>query len=371
MKVPVINFNKNNKPEFYKVLNKRVNKYFIDNKLEKQANLNMKLKTAFMVGLYFIPLFVLLSGQIASLGVIMLMWVLMGLGMSGIGLAIMHDANHGSYSKNPAINKALGFLINFLGGYHITWIIQHNVLHHSYTNIQDFDEDLDQTVMRFSPNQEYKEFYKYQAFYAPFFYALLSLFRFSVKDFQQLKRYNALGLIEAQGLTYRRAIMGAIFNKVWYLGLTIVLPMLILPVAWWVTILGFLVMHFICGMILALVFQPAHVIEETEFFVVDEHGSLENNWAIHEMKTTANFANQSNWFSWFVGGLNFQVEHHLFPHICHVHYKNIAPIVIATAKEFNVPYHSHKTFFQALKSHFSMLHSLGSKDYVMPLAKAS
>ena len=109
-------------------------------------------------------------------------------------------------------------------------------------------------------------------------------------------------------------------------------------------------MHFFCGLILAFIFQSAHVLQETDFFKVDENGSVENNWAIHQMKTTANFANNSRFFSWFIGGLNFQIEHHLFPNICHVHYRKISKIVRETAEEFNVPYYQHRTFFGALRS---------------------
>lgn len=122
-------------------------------------------------------------------------------------------------------------------------------------------------------------------------------------------------------------------------------------------------MQFIAGMILALIFQAAHVLEETEFFELDENISVENNWAIHQMKTTSNFARKGYLFSWYVGGLNYQVEHHLFPNICHIHYKKLAPIIEATAKEFNVPYHQHKTFLGALKSHFKLIHSLGTGSY--------
>jgi len=138
---------------------------------------------------------------------------------------------------------------------------------------------------------------------------------------------------------------------------------MVVDLPWTQVLLGYLVMHFICGMILALIFQPAHVIEETDFYKTDENGSVENNWAIHQLRTTANFANGSRLFSWFIGGLNYQIEHHLFPHICHVHYRNIAGIVKQTAEKHNVPYYHHKTFLGAVISHFSLLNSLGTGKY--------
>ena len=361
MNINKVNFNTSDQPEFFKELNKRVNKYFKDSKSTKYANLNMMVKTVFMVSLYFIPLALMLSHAVTTLWAVMLMWVIMGLGMSGIGLCVMHDANHGSYSKNKIVNKSLGFLINFIGGFHANWKIQHNILHHSYTNVHGFDDDIDKGVMRFSPDQKQKSIYKFQAFYAPLFYGLMTIYWFMAKDFQQLFRYHKKGLLAGQGLTFHTALIQIIFHKTWYIILTLILPILVVDLHGWQVFSGFLLMHFICGLILALVFQSAHVIEETCFYKPDENGSIENNWAIHQLRTTANFANTSGIFSWLIGGLNYQIEHHLFPTICHVHYKHISKIVKTTTKEFNLPYHQHTSFVGALKSHFSHLNQMGNQ----------
>jgi linoleoyl-CoA desaturase len=122
-------------------------------------------------------------------------------------------------------------------------------------------------------------------------------------------------------------------------------------------------MQYMCGLILTLVFQPAHVIDETEFYLPEVDGAIDNNWAIHQMKTTSNFANRNWLLTWYVGGLNFQVEHHLFPNICHIHYRDIAPIVKETAKEFGVSYLEHQTFRSALRSHFKVIKQLGTGEY--------
>ncbi len=371
MNIPAVRFNKKDRPEFFKELNKRVNQYFKENQISKHANTNMKLKTVFMIFLYFIPLILMLTGVVASVWGAMLMWMLMGFGMSGIGLSIMHDANHGSYSNKKWVNEALGFIVNFVGGYHVNWKIQHNVLHHSYTNVHEMDDDIGKdSIMRFSPNQKRKGFFRFQAFYAPLLYSIMTLYWCTAKDFQQLVRYNEKDLLASQGLTFPKALVQIIFNKSWYIVLTLLLPIMLVNIAWWQTLLGFILMHMICGLVLALIFQPAHVIEETDFFKVNTEGSLENNWAIHQMHTTANFANNSTFFSWFIGGLNYQIEHHLFPNICHVHYRKISKIVKKTAQEFNVPYHEHRTFIGAVRSHFSLLNALGTGSYDKRLAKA-
>lgn len=362
MNVKNLKFNKADTPDFFKILNKRVNQYFKENKISKKANSEMVIKTIFMLGLYFIPLAIMLSGAIGTFWPMMAMWTIMGFGMAGIGLSVMHDANHGSYSDNDFVNKLIGFVINFMGAFHSNWKIQHNVLHHSYTNIHGFDEDNDNEVMRFSPKRGLKKFYRYQAYYAPFLYCLMSLNRFLVKDFQQVVRFHKKGLLEGEGLTFGSALFQIIFHKIWYVVLTLVLPVMITGLSFGQILIGFLLMHFICGLILALIFQSAHILEETEFFTPDQEGRMENNWAIHQLRTTANFANTSSVFSWLIGGLNFQIEHHLFPNICHVHYKGLSKIVRATAEEYSLPYHQHTTFFGALKSHFVYLNELGKQE---------
>lgn len=363
MSTPSLKFNIQDRPEFFKALRNNVNSYFKENNVSKKANLNMKIKTAVMLSLYFIPLILMITGVVSSIWPVMLLWVIMSLGMSGIGLSVMHDANHGSYSSNQRVNRILGFMANFLGAYHVNWKIQHNVLHHSFTNVDGLDEDIDTPAMRFSPKQKQKKFYRFQAFYAPFMYGLMTIHWFISKDFMQLKRYQKKKLLEKHGYDYKKSLVKVAFHKTWYIALTLILPIIGTGLPWWQMLLGFLMMHFMSGLLLSLIFQTAHVIEETGFYTPDEEGSVENNWAIHQMNTTANFANESIFFSWFIGGLNYQIEHHLFPNICHVHYKDISKIVRETAEEFNVPYYHHRTFMHALKSHFTLLNELGTGKY--------
>lgn len=359
MKKAVVRFNRSQEIDFVSELRKRVNQYFSDKDISKFANTSMQLKTAFMLCLYFVPFLILVLGNIQSFGIMFLLWSLMGLGMCGIGLSIMHDANHGAYSNKKSVNNILGYLLNVIGSYHITWKIQHNVLHHSSTNVHDYDEDLNNQILRFSPNQKRRAINKYQAYYAPFLYGLLSLYKTFSKDFEQISRFNRNKLLTGQGVTFKGAVLQITVNKVIYLGLTLILPLLVISLPWWQITLGFLAMHVICGIILALIFQSAHVLDRTEFYQADASGSIDNCWAIHQLNTTANFAKKGKLFSWLIGGLNYQVEHHLFPNICHVHYQHISPIVKRTAQDYNIKYHEFPTFFDAIKSHFRMLHLLG------------
>ena len=363
MNIPVIKFNAQDQPTFVSELRKRVNNYFEENNISRYANWNMKFKTIYMVGLYVIPYMLMMTGVVGSNAGILLMWALMGFGMSGIGMCIMHDANHGSYSKHAWVNQLLGALISIVGGFRENWKIQHNVLHHSFTNIEGHDEDIELSVMRMSPTQERKKMHAYQDFYAPVLYGIMTVYWSLSKDIGQVIRYSKKDLLRAQGLTLRRAIIQVGISKILYFTALVALPIILLDVAWYIPIIGYFIMHFICGTILAFIFQCAHVLEETDFFEPDSTYTMENNWAIHQMRTTANFANRARIFSWFVGGLNYQIEHHLFPNVCHVHYHKIAKIVKKTAQEFNVPYHEHKTFYGAVRSHFSLLHQLGTGKY--------
>lgn len=346
--------------DFFKVLRVRVEDYFKQTNQSKQANLPMYIKTGVMLALYFVPLMLMLAGVITEVGTMMLMWVIMAMGIAGIGFSVMHDANHGAYSSNKQLNQALGFLLNFLGGYHINWRIQHNVLHHTYPNIAGHDDDIHKPlIFRMSPDQPYKPSYRFQAYYAVFFYGLMSIYWVMVKDFEQVVDYGKRGLLKRENLSLSQALTQMTFHKVWYFVLVLVLPMIVLPIAWYWVIAGFLLMLVLSGLMLSLVFQCAHVLEETHFTVPNEEGRIESNWAVHQLRTTANFAENSVLFSWFIGGLNFQIEHHLFPHICHIHYPRLAPIVKATAAEYGIPYHQHRTFTSALKSHFMQLNRLG------------
>jgi linoleoyl-CoA desaturase len=179
------------------------------------------------------------------------------------------------------------------------------------------------------------------------------------KDFKQLIRYNKAGHLKAAQTTFGKELFRLVLSKLVYYGY-IILPFFLVPTMSfleWLT--GFIVLHYVAGLVLAMIFQPAHVVEQTEFPVPADGVNLENHWAEHQLRTTMNFATADPVFSWLVGGLNYQVEHHLFPNICHVHYPRISSIVESTAREFNMPYHSQKTFIGALWSHEVMLWKLG------------
>lgn len=357
-----INFAKNHNEEFYKVLRQRVNEYFKSKNITRYANSKMVVKTVFMILLYFVP-FTLMLTVAENPWFIMSLWILMGFGMAGIGLSVMHDANHGAYSTNEKVNKFVGYIIFFLGGSDVNWRIQHNVLHHTYTNVTGMDEDINPgVVMRFSPHEKRRYMHRFQHIYAWFLYGLMTFMWFVTKDYKQAMRYEKMGLTQTQKTTFRKHMITLVIAKIVYGLMIFGLPMLFSPASWWFILIGWFVMQFICGVTLAAIFQPAHVVPSSNYPMPDESGNINADWAVSQLYNTANFAPGAKIFSWYVGGLNYQVEHHLFPNICHIHYSDISKIVKETAKEYHLPYHSYKTFYGAIADHTRMLYRLGNFD---------
>ena len=312
-KTPTLRF-ANTQRDFTSTLNKRVGEYFRQNNIARHGNTEMIAKSVFMFSLYLIPYGLIISNVVTSYVGLSFLVLVMGLGLAGIGLSVMHDANHGAYSNKRWINLVIGYSLNFLGASSFNWKLQHNVLHHSYTNVHEEDEDISpRGALRMTPHSAWKKMHKYQYVYAWFLYGLLTLVWILFKDFSRLYRYQQNGLAKSHQANLTREWAILIATKVCYVGYAVVLPLILTSLHWWQILLGVVTMHYIAGFILAIIFQPAHVIEGTDFPLPDENRTLQNNWAVHQLMTTTNFGNNSRWFSWYVGGLNFQIEHHLFP----------------------------------------------------------
>jgi linoleoyl-CoA desaturase len=355
-----IKFINKDKSVFFSTLKERVDKYFNENKKSKHADHTMVIKTIAMLSLYLIPYMLIMSNNF-SVGQMLILAVIMGTGLAGIGMSVMHDANHGAYSSSMLINKLGGYSLNLIGANAFNWKIKHNILHHTYTNISNLDEDLDtEGTMRLSPYAERKYMHRYQHLYAFFIYGLVTLEWALARDFRSLIKYAKNGLILKVKLMTELAFL--VFSKLVYFFFVFGFPLLLVDITWWQLLIGFFVLHFTAGVILASTFQLAHVVEAT--FYPSPDGNIENEWAIHQLITTSNFCRNNKLLSWFIGGLNFQIEHHLFPHVCHVHYRAISHIVKSTVEEFNLPYNEHPNLYSAYSSHFRLIKRLGKRDAV-------
>ena len=355
-----VRFKGNANPQFFNTLRNRVEDYFKQNNISKNGDWRMIIKTIFILCVFFTSYTFLvtlpLSGLLASL-----LCVILGLFTAFIGFNISHDAVHGSYSSNAKVNKMLGYTFDMLGASSYMWNIAHNVVHHTFTNIPEHDDDLEPvSLIRLHKEKELKPIHRFQHYYATFFYGLTSISWVFMKDYKKLFKtkilnyeYKKIPAIEIS------KIIGA---KLLYYFFFLILPLILTDFTWWQVLIGFFIMHFAEGITLAIVFQLAHVVENTDFPLPSDDGTIEENWAIHQLHTTANFARNSKLATFFFGGLNYQVEHHLFPRICHIHYKKISHIVQSTAKEFGIPYHDNKTMWDAIKSHYRILKQFGNPN---------
>ncbi len=344
--------------EFAAAMRTRVNAYFLDNEIQRNANTKMIVKTIIILSMYLIPYFLLISAGFTNLYLLMGLWMVMGIGKAFIGTTIMHDSIHGSYFKKKSMNAIMEFSAAIVGVDRLIWHIQHNVLHHTYTNIEETDEDiLPRIVFRYSKNQPHKWFHRFQHIYAPIFYCVPLLEWITTKDFIKAFDYRREGLIKKSDFPKEFTLI--VIRKVFYWVVFLTLPILLIPIPMWITILMIFVSHCITGIMLAMIFQTAHVVEPAEFFK-GESEHVKHSWVAHQLRTTCNYGMDHKVLSWFLGGLNYQIEHHLFPDICHVHYPAISKFVQQTVKEFDLPYYAFPSFGAAVASHFRHMKEMGS-----------
>lgn len=321
----------------------------------------MVIKTVIMLLVYSVPLIVLMFGLISSPAIAVLLYSVSGIGIAGIGMGIMHDANHGAYTNNSKLGNLLGHSLDVMGCSSALWKLQHNVLHHTFTNVHDHDEDITppMPLLRFSPHTEKLKAHRFQHIYVWFFYSILTLYWVTGKDFKKASVYFEKGLIPSKK-QYQIRLVKLVILKLLYFTYALVIPVLMAPFsAGWI-IGGFILMHLLAGLLLSVIFQLAHVVPEMQFPQADDNGNIEENWYIHQLRTTSNFSPKNKLLFWYLGGLTNQIEHHLFPNICHVHYRKLSKLVEQTATEFNIPYNVNATFIGAVNQHIKTLKFLGS-----------
>lgn len=345
------------KSQFYATIRKRVDQLFVDKQLSKHANIGMWAKSAFfLIGLVTTYFFIIFNHFSPS--VMLMLAVLLGMFSAFVGFNVCHDAIHGALSSDKRVNRIFSLTFNLLGANPYVWSITHNIVHHTYTNIPGHDEDIEIApgLIRIAEEDEKNPIQRFQHLYAFPLYSMASLSWVFRKDYK--KFYQKL-IGSHQSKHPAIEYFNLYFYKAVYYFLFIVLPLLVLDITWWQFLLGFIALHIAQGLTMGLVFQLAHVVEGTTFPTTNVEGNIEEAWAAHQMQTTANFATHSHLAAFFLGGLNRQIEHHLFPKVCHIHYGKISQIVKTTAKEFNLPYIENKTFFDALRSHYQILQKFG------------
>ncbi|OYU94435.1 MAG: acyl-CoA desaturase [Bacteroidetes bacterium B1(2017)] len=353
-----IKFNNSN-ALFFNTLRQRVDQYFEDKHIAHTGNFRLYLKTIILVSILVACYTTLVFFTPTNGWISLAICAIMGFDMAAIGFNVMHDGAHGSYSSKKWINNIMSYSLNVLGGSSMMWKQKHNINHHSYTNIEGMDDDIDiKPWIRVHPSQPKHWFNRFQHVYGLFLYGLTYLFWVFMNDFKKYfsKKISDYTPIRKMKVSEHIAFWG---TKIGYVGLFLLMPFYFAGVA--NTLIGYSVAVFVCGLTIAVVFQLAHVVENAPF--IDTHGEdtkIETEWAVHQLNTTFNFATKSKSVSWLLGGLNFQVEHHLFPKVSHVHYPQLNKILKATCKEFNVHYNEFPTVISALRSHLMHLKHIGA-----------
>ncbi len=342
--------------DFYEDVKKAVDNYFREANIKSTGNFQLYLKLIILslaaVGLYVFLVFFnanVYAGLLAS--------GLLGFTLACIGFNVMHDACHGSYSDKKWVNELLGLSLNAMGGNAFIWKQKHNIIHHTYTNIDGVDDDIAKMpFIRQCASQKHLGMHRYQHFYSVLLYSLASVLWVFVFDFLKYFSSKVQNTSFAKMSTKEHIIFWV--SKVFYIGVYIALPVYML--GWPAWLAGFFTLHAVMGITLAMVFQLAHVVEVTHFEDAKDHDlKVPNEWAVHQVITTADFATGNKVVSWFLGGLNFQVEHHLFPRISHVHYPQVSRILKEYCEKYKVPYHQFPSVGSALASHFRFMKYLG------------
>jgi linoleoyl-CoA desaturase len=342
--------------DFRNALTARVNAYLRDNKIPARDVPAMYLKTiitmAWWLGVYLL----LLLGHFPPL-VNVGLCVMWAMAIASVGFNVVHDANHSGYSDNPRLNRLISFSAEFLGMSGFRWRVKHNVWHHTYTNIAGFDDDVETYgLMRLTPRAPWKPLHKVQVFYFPLVYGLIG-FDFIMRDFMMA----LIGKSDANHVYPKLSTSDKIIfwvGKVFYFTVMLVIPMLVFP--WWQVLIGYLIVMLTVGLVMGVIFQLAHINRDAAFpEPVGDPPYIEKEWAVHQVETTVDFAPHNRLLSWYIGGLNYQIEHHLFPHICHLNYPRLAPIIRATCEEFGIRYVCYATWREAMADHWRELRLLG------------
>jgi linoleoyl-CoA desaturase len=347
--------------DFCNTLKTRVRDYFKTKDLSIHSNLSMKLKTVAVITVWVGAYVALIAGLIPSQFNYFL-WVILGLSVALVTMNVGHDAIHGAYSGKKWVNDLLSHTFSLNGASVYMWKKMHNVAHHTYTNVPGYDEDIaPASIIRVSPEAELKPVHKFQHIYSFVLYTLSTISWVFVKDYVKFFK-NEVG--NYNNKTHKRKeYFFLFFYKMIAYTLFWILPFLLINDTWYHILIGIVSMYLVSGFYLSLVFMLAHAVEEMHFPTPNIKGTIENQWLVHQLYTTSNFCSSSPLAAFLTGGLNQQIEHHLFPNICSIHYPELSKIVKETTTEFGIPYREFKGFGNALLSHYKFLKAMGNGSY--------
>ncbi len=345
------------KKSLHSELRTRVQQYFDQNNLKQTGNAPLYFKATILLSLFGVTVLHLFIFQ-PHWAIALAECVLLGLVIAAIGFNVMHDGSHGSFSGKKFSNKLAGYTMSMLGASHYFWNIKHNMIHHTFTNVVGIDDDIEVgKLMRFAPTQEKYGIHRFQHIYFVALYMLMYAYWVFGSDYKKYFK-RKIGDFPLNDMTPKVHIRFWMV-KIWHALVFCAIPIYLF--GFWPWLLGFMVMNFVAGFVLSIVFQLAHTVEHTDFPVADvDTNKFQDEFAAHQIKTTANFGTKNKIVSWYVGGLNFQIEHHLFPKISHAHYPAISEIIKNVCKEYQLPYIEYKTVASAVRAHVNFLRKMGT-----------
>ncbi|MCH8843607.1 MAG: fatty acid desaturase [SAR324 cluster bacterium] len=342
--------------EFQVELRRRIDEYFRQTGRRRRDSIQLYVKAAAIL-VAFVTFYVLLVFLAGTWWQAVPFAVLLGLATSGIGFNIMHDGGHGAFSRYHLINRIMARSLDLIGGSSYIWHWKHGIFHHTYANITGQDTDIALgKLARLTPHQPLHAHQRWQHWFIWPLYGVMAIKWHFYDDFRDL----LMGRIGPHRIPRPRNKELAIFigGKATFFSLAFGIPLIFHP--WWVVALYYALFTFVVGMVLSVVFQLAHCVGEAAFHMPDEStGRMENAWAVHQVLTTVNFCRSNRVAAWLLGGLNYQIEHHLFPQICHSNYPAISALVKDTCRDFGIRYYEHPTFWAGILSHFRWLRRMG------------
>jgi linoleoyl-CoA desaturase len=343
--------------DFHQVLRRRVDEYFRTSGRRQRDCWQMYLKTAIILA-WFFGSYALLVFWASSWWQAVPLAFLMAGAVGAIGFNVQHDGGHKAYSDKQWINGLTAMTLDMVGGSSYVWRWKHSVFHHAWVNIQDHDADIDLgRIARLGPFQPRLWVQRWQHWYIWFLYGIMAVRWQLYGDFRDLIAGN-VGTPQSFPRPRGWDLFVLFAGKAVFLALAFGIPLFFH--SFWVVASFYVMSMAVVGVILAVVFQLAHCVEEAEFLPApDASGEVASAWAIHQIESSVDFARSNRVMAWLLGGLNFQVEHHLFPRICHVHYPALSKLVEQTCAEFGVRYREHRSFLAGVLSHFRWLRRMG------------
>ncbi len=344
---------------FSEALRAEVAAYFASGKGSTRGDSRMYLRALLAFALAVCS-YALLVGPWLPMVARLLPALVLGVAVAWIGICVGHDALHGTFFRKRGLNRVLGMSFDLIGANSYVWKLTHNATHHIYTNVEGVDVDLDYgAVFRHSPGTRWHPWHRAQAVYALLAYPLAGIKWHYWTDLGFL-RQRRIGAYAHRGHPFS-AWVGFVLGKLWAIGWSVALPIFLLRPSVLEFAIGYLLVMGTTGLTLGLTFQLAHAVEGAEFPRADARGRIADSFAAHQLRTTANFACDNPLVTFFCAGLNYQIEHHLFPSVASIQYPALRPIVRRVSARFGLPYNEAPTVMAAIKSHLRHLHRLGKK----------